>query len=73
MEEEDVWIGFYSKSPLPNDMFEASQPNGGTGQNCGWYDDKGQVWDQPCESDKYKYYCVCKYQEVPILILRGVF
>ena len=33
---------------------------------------KGQVWDQPCESDKYKYYCVCKYQEVPILILRGL-
>ena len=71
-DKEGTFVDIYTGEAMQDDLFQDNQPNGGTSENCGWYDKEGKIWDQPCKEDKFMSPCVCRFHEPPILSLRGL-
>ena len=71
-DKEGTFVDFYTGKAMQDVLFQANQPNGGTSENCGWYDKEGKIWDQPCKEEKFMRHCVCRFQKQPIIRLRGL-
>ena len=69
------FVDFYTKTPMPNDLWAPSQPNGNESQPYTFSELKrndGRLYDYTATQLPYVLRCQCQFPEQPILRLRGL-
>ena len=69
----EVFLDFYTDTPIPGDIWLSGQPNGGTSEQCtNWAGNTagGKLADISCVWASS--FCLCQFQQPTILRLRGV-
>ena len=71
---EGDFIDHYSGTPMPQDLWEKGQPNGGLRNLCTEWDGNdlaGKLFDVP-DIWTRKLQCLCQFDRIPILRMRGI-
>ena len=72
---EENFTDHYTGSVMPNNLWVAGQPNGGLEQPCTEWDGnnpKGLLFDISCTFLGQKLQCLCQFDEIPILRMKGL-
>ena len=72
---EGNFIDYYTKTAMPQDLWLGGQPNGGLKEQCTiWIGSspKGSLFDLSCTFLGQKLQCLCQFDEIPILRMRGL-